>query len=291
MSIDVLQDKIRKMKNPSMISLELPAKLLPPHILAQAECTADAYAAFFGALLTALKGTVPAIRIPWGMFTLLGARGVEVLSDLLKKAKELGYYVLLDGLDFSTPAAAEAVVEAVFRQEAWPCDGIVVPVYLGSDCIKPFLEDCKSKKKDIFVQAKTSNKSAPELQDLRTGSRQVHTAAMDLINRYGEPLVGKFGYSNVAAIVGAGAPEAIRTMRGKYQRVFFMTDGYDYPNGNAKNCSFAFDRLGHGAVACAGSSVTAAWCQTESGGTDFAEQAVEAALRMKKNLTRYVTIL
>ena len=291
MSIATLQDKIRKTKNPSMISLELPVTSLPPQLLAQAEGTADAYGCFFKALLEGLKGTVPAVRVPWGKFTLLGVRGMEVLTELLHKAKELGYYVLLDGLDFSTPSAAESVAEAVFGREVWPCDGIVVPIYLGSDCIKPFLDHCRDKKKDIFVQAKTSNKSAPELQDLRTGSRQVHTAAMDLVNRYGEPLVGKFGYSRVAAIVGAGAPDAIRTMRAKYQRVFFMTDGYDYPNGNAKNCSFAFDRLGHGAVACAGSSVTAAWQQAESDGTDFVEQAVEAALRMKKNLTRYVTVL
>ena len=291
MSIDTLQDKIRKTKNPSMISLELPVTSLPPQLLAQTEGTADAYGYFFKALLEGLKGTVPAVRVPWGRFTLLGVRGMEVLTELLHKAKELGYYVLLEGLDFSTPSAAESVAEAVFGREAWPCDGIVVPIYLGSDCIKPFLDHCRDKKKDIFVQAKTSNKSAPELQDLRTGSRQVHTAAMDLVNRYGEPLVGKFGYSRVAAIVGAGAPDAIRTMRVKYQRVFFMADGYDYPNGNAKNCSFAFDRLGHGAVACAGSSVTAAWQQAESDGTDFVEQAVEAALRMKKNLTRYVTVL
>ena len=291
MSIDYLQDKIRKTKNPSMISLELPVSALPPHILAQTETKAEAYAVFFDVLLTGLKGTVGAVRIPWGMFTLMGCGGIETLSKVLNKAREQGYYVLLDGLDISTPAAASMVAEAVFGAEDWPCDGIVVPVYLGSDCIKPFLEYCKDKKKDIFVQVKTSNKSGPELQDLRTGSRQVHTAAMDLVNRYGEPLVGKFGYSNVAAIVGAGAPDAVRTMRAKYQRVFFMTDGNDYPNGNAKYCSFAFDRLGHGAVACAGSSVTAAWKQAESDGSDFVEQAVDAALRMKKNLTRYVTIL
>ena len=291
MSIDYLQDKIRKTKNPSMISLELPASSLPPQIVAQAETIADAYAVFFDAILEGLKGTVGAVRVPWGMFTLLGVRGMEVMSKVLRKAGELGYYILLDGLDFSTPEAAEMVAQSVFGEENWPCDGIVVPVYLGSDSIKPFLDHCKDKKKDIFVQVKTSNKSAPELQDLRTGSRQVHTAAMDLVNRYGEPLIGKFGYSRVAAIVGAGAPDAIRTMRAKYQRVFFMTDGYDYPNGNAKNCSYAFDRLGHGAVCCAGRSVTAAWQQAESDGSDFVEQAVEAALRMKKNLTRYVTIL
>ena len=72
--------------------------------------------------------------------------------------------------------------------------------------------------------------------------------------------------------------------------MFLLLDGYDYPNANAKNCSFAFDKLGHGAAACAGVSVTAAWMEEDSENT-YVTLAVEAAERMKKNLTRYVTIL
>lgn len=291
MSIDVLQEKIRKLKNPSMISLELPASQLPPTVIERAQNKAEAYGIFCCAILDCLKETVGAVRVPWGMFTLLGASGCEQLSVVLHKARELGYYVLLDGLDFSGPLSAQIAADEIFGEDLWPCDGIVIPVYLGGDCIKPFLKYCKEQDKDVFVRAKTSNKSAPELQDLHTGSRQVHTAAMDLVNRYGEPILGKYGYSRVAAVVGAAAPDTIRTLRGKYQRTFFLADGYDYPNGNAKNCSFAFDRMGHGAVACAGVSVTAAWQLAESDGSDYIQQAQDAALRMKKNLTRYVTVL
>ena len=46
-----------------------------------------------------------------------------------------------------------------------------------------------------------------------------------------------------------------------------------------------------GAVVCAGETITCAWKQAQSDGGDFLEQAVAAAERMKKNLTRYVTIL
>lgn len=291
MSIDVLQEKIRKQKNPSMVSLELPLEDLPPHMQAETQGAASAYGTFCTAMLEGLKGMVPAVRVPWGMFTLLGAAGSEQLSCVLTKAAELGYYVLLDGPEFATSVAAEMAAEAIFGRKLWPCDAVTVPVYLGSDCIKPFLPYCREKKKDIFLIAKTSNKSAAEFQDLHTGSRLVHAAVMDMVNHYGQPLLGRYSYSQVAAVVGAGAPEAIRTLRGKYQRSFFLADGYDYPNGNAKNCSFAFDRLGHGAVVCAGSSITAAWKQTESDGCDFVERAVESALRMKKNLMRYVTVL
>lgn len=292
MSIDVLQDKIRKQKNPSMVSLELPLEALPTHFAELAEDhPALAYGTFCKELLKGLKGIVPAVRIPFGMFALLGEEGCAQLSDVLKDAGELGYYVLLDGLFLSTPLAAQMAADALLGRDLWHCDGVVVPVYLGSDCVKPFLVRSREQQKDLFLQVMTSNKSAPEIQNLRTGTRLVHSAAMDLVNRFGESLLGKYAYSQVAAVVGAGAPEMVRALREKYPHTFFLTDGYDYPNGNAKKCSVAFDRLGRGAVACAGSSVTAAWKQAESDGTDYVEQAAEAAQRMKKNLTHYVTVL
>ena len=288
MAVDILQDKIRKMKNPTMLELALPLEDMPPEFSRDA----SGYGAFCRTILDGLKDQIPAVRVSFAVFAILGAEGMQELNNILQFASELGYYVVLDAPEIASPMAAKQIAESLLGENSlYPCDGLIISGYAGSDVIKPFLPYCKKGKKEVFVIARTANKSAPELQDLRTGSRQVHTAAMDLVNRYGEPIIGKFGYSRVAAIVGAGAPDAIRTMRTKYQRVFFMTDGYDYPNGNAKNCSFAFDRLGHGAVACAGTSVTAAWQQTESDGSDFVEQAVEAALRMKKNLTRYVTIL
>ena len=48
---------------------------------------------------------------------------------------------------------------------------------------------------------------------------------------------------------------------------------------------------GRGAVVCAGESITCAWKQGQSDGSDFVDCAVKAAERMKKNLTRYVTVL
>ena len=69
-------------------------------------------------------------------------------------------------------------------------------------------------------------------------------------------------------------------------KLFMLLDGADYPNSNAKNCSNAFDKFGHGAAACF--SVAGAWQQSESDGTDFVAQAVAAAERMKKNLEQTV---
>ena len=291
MSVDKLQEKVRKCKNPSVIDLSVRPSQLPPHLLAEEGSDCAAVKRFGMELLTALKGLVPAVRFGFGSFLMLGAEGVEVLSGLLLAAKELGYYTLLDAPGILSAAGAEELAEGILGENSlYPCDALVIPAYLGSDIIKPFLPWCKAGK-DIFCVVRTGNRSGAELQDLLSGSRLVHAAAADMVNRYGGEAVGRFGYSSVAAMAGASSAESLRNLRSKYPRLFLLVDGYDYPNANAKNCSHAFDKLGHGAVACACASVTCAWKEAQTDGSDYTAQAVAAAERMKKNLTRYITIL
>ena len=281
MSIDILQEKIRKLKNPSMVELMLPLTALPPRYAHDAK----GYGEFCRDLLGGLKGIVPAVRLSFGAFALLGGEGLQKLAQTLNAARNMGYYTVLDAPELLSPTAAQITAEAFFGGESdYPCDGLVVSGYLGSDIIKPFLPGCREGKKDLFVVARTGNKSAPELQDLLCGSRLV-------INRFAPEAMGKLGYSRIVALTAASSAESLRSLRGKYPRVFFLVDGYDSPSANAKNCSYAFDRLGHGAVVCAGETITCAWKQAQSDGWDFLEQAVAAAERMKKKLTRYVTVL
>ncbi len=292
MSVDILQEKVRKLKNPSVLELSVPIGELPPHILAEAPSKAAAYSRFCRELMETLKGLIPAVRISFSAFALLGAEGVAELSSVLRLASDLGYYVLLDAPEILSPAAASMTADAIFGDESlYPCDGLVISGYLGSDVIKPFLPYAKKQKKDIFVIARTANKSAPELQDLLAGTRLVHAAAADHINRYGADTAGKFGYTRVGIFAAASAADSLRTLRMKYPKLFLLLDGYDYPNGNAKNCSFAFDKFGHGAAACGSTGITCAWKQAESDGVDYLDHAKAATERMKRNMTRYITIL
>ena len=288
MAVDVFQEKIRKTKNPTVVELGLSVSQLPP----QFSVDAAGYCAFCKELLAGLKGIVPAVRVSFSAFTLLGAEGTAALADVLKTADNLGYYVILDAPEILSVKAAEWTAQALFGEgSAYPCDGLVIGGYLGSDMLKPFLPYCQDKKMDLFVVARTANKSAPELQDLLAGSRMVHMAAADHVNRYGAETAGKFGYTRVGLLAGASAAQGLKNLRMKYPKLFLLLDGADYPNANAKNCSNAFDKFGHGAAACVSDSVTCAWKAAESDGSDFVTHAVAAAERMKKNLTRYVTVL
>jgi len=287
-SVDVLQEKIRKTKNPSVVVFEAFPDLIPPQLLESAGIQ-QALEAMYMQLLAELKSHIGTVRFGFSSFALLGTDGLACLSRLLQEAKNQGYYVLLDAPESLSAAAAQNTATILGAEDTpYPCDGLVVSFYLGSDILKEYLPLCKQGK-SLFPIVRTANKSAAELQDLLTGGRLVHTAAADVVNRQGESMIGKFGYSQVGAVAAASSSDSLRALRGKYPKLFLLLDGYDYPNANAKNCSFAFDKLGHGAAACACASVIGAWKGTESG--EYTAAAVEAVLRMKKNLTRYVSVL
>ena len=88
MSIDVLQEKIRKLKNPSVVDFFACQEHIPNHILDQEDTFIKAYGRFCTELLLALKDTVPAVRFSFDSFALLGVQGLELLSDITKTAKQ-----------------------------------------------------------------------------------------------------------------------------------------------------------------------------------------------------------
>ena len=291
MSIDLLQDKIRKTKNPSVVNLFVLPEHIPPHIMEMAGDFVQARKIFLSELLVALQDSVPAVRISYPNFALAGNEGLDTLAELIHKAKELGYYVLMDGVDALSVQEAEYNAGQLMGEKCpFVYDGLIMPAYIGSDGIKPYLELMKENGKDLFIVVRTGNRSATELQDLLTGTRLMHMAAADIVDRFTKPLMTKCAYSQVAMMAGASSVSSLQSLRSKYKDAFILIDGCDYSNANAKNCAAAFDQLGHGAAACAGLSVVAAW-KEDGNEADYCTSAVEAAKRLKKNLLRYITIL
>lgn len=283
MAIDVLQEKIRKIKNPSAVSFSLDGELVPPLL----EKNISGCGRYFEELLEALRGQVPAARFSFGSFCLQEG-GLALLQSLLGKASALGYYVILDCPEILSSAAAEQYSQILFAENSpFAFDGIVLSAFLGSDVLKPFVDRSKDSKKDVFVLIRSANKSASELQDLLTGGRLVHTAAADVISRLGESIVTRSGYSTLCAVASATAPDSLRSLREKYKHLFLLVDGYNAPGANAKNCGYAFDRLGHGALVCS-DGIVSAWKAEET--EDYITAAKDATERMRHNLARYVTV-
>jgi len=182
MSIDKLQERIRKLKNPSVIDFTLTKDQIPPHVLEKEGGFVNAYGRFCLDLLEGLHTVVPAVRFRFGFFALMGTDGLNLLTYLLNRAGEFGYYVLLDTVEALSADAAMAAADAL---QDWPCDGIIASAYIGTDSLKPYVHKLKSDGKSLFVVIRTANKTASELQDLMTGSRLVYMALADQVNRVG----------------------------------------------------------------------------------------------------------
>lgn len=290
--MEKLQKQIRKLKNPSMLYFSADKEQIPPDYLQNSDDPIKAYCAYTRDLLIGLKDLVPAVRFGFGSFALLGPEWLAALGELLRLAREHGFYVLLDAPEMWSPRQAGLAADGLMCSEGiWKFDGLFLPCYMGSDILKPFVDKAKSGERDIFIAARTANKSATEIQDLLTGSRLVSTAVADMAKRLGENLIGRSGYSRIGVVGPATSADTLAALRSKYTAMFLLIDGFDYSGANAKICANAFDKLGHGAVACAGNSIVAAWKDSDLYNPDPVEQAVLAAERMKKNISRYVTIL
>ena len=274
------------MKNPSMVAFSFDLSVVPPQYMEGQNDDFSAYSQYAKAILNALRQMVPAVRFDFSSFAVQGSAGLTLLSQLLHTAKEMDYYILLDAPAVHSKKSAELSAVALFQN--WNFDGLLLNCYIGSDGLKPYIDGIKDNDKDLFVALRTANKSASELQDLLTGTRLLYTVAADMAKRFGEDFVSRGGYSRIAGVGPATSSDILQSLRDKYPAMFLMIDGFDCPGANAKTCSVGFDRLGHGAIACVSDSVLCAW---REGNGSPVELAIQAADRMKKNLTRYIVIL
>lgn len=306
MSIDVLQTKIRKLKSPVMVGLDPSPELLPPSLLQQAveahgntaAAVAAAYEEFCKGILQAVSGIAAAVKVQEGCFAALGAEGIAAMQRVMEKASKMGFYVLLDSNFSSVEHIAKLYADGIFGEQKigdtvlhpYACDGVTISGYLGGDCVRPFLPYCKEQKKNLFCYVRTSNKSSREVQELISGDRVVYTAMADLLMRWSADLYGRNGYSEIAAVVGATQPAAIKTLREKYDRLFLLVIGYGAQGGFARNIQYAFDKFGHGAIVSASRSILGAW-QKNGDEAAYIEAAREASAKMRDDIMKYLMVI
>ena len=306
MSFDILQDKIKEKKNPTVAGLDARVEYIPPHILKKytsqygetLQAAALAVEEFDCSLIDALCDVVPAVKPQSAYFEMLGWRGMETLEEVITHAKGKGLYVIADikrgDIGTTATAYAEGWLGTTRVGEtdcaAFDADCVTLNGYMGSDAIKPFLDQCVARNKSAFVLAKTSNPSSVELQDMVAGDRVVYTVMGDLIERWGKDTAGKYGYNVLGAVVGATHP-SLKELRRRLEHTFFLVPGYGAQGGTAADVRCAFDELGRGAIVNASRSIMCAWKKTGKDGMDYQEAARAAAEQMRDELREYITIL
>ncbi len=307
MSFDVLQDKIRALKNPTVAGLDARIDYVPEHLRQAAyqqygvglKGACEAIYRFNTGLIDALCDVVPAVKPQSAYYENLGWQGMEMLERTIRYAKSKGMFVIADIKRGDIGATATAYAEGwlsgtpiegqSFR--SFDADCVTINGYMGSDAIRPFLEAAQADDRCVFVLVKTSNDSARELQDMVAGDRQVYQVMGDLCQRLGKGSEGKYGFTMVGAVTGATYPSDIRALRRRLEHTFFLVPGYGAQGGTAEDVQYAFNEYGHGAIVNASRSIMCAWKKTGGDGHDFADAARAAAVAMRDDIRRYVTVV
>ena len=300
-AIDRLIDKIKQTNNPTVMGLDPRFDMLPKCVTDKYDKTLEgvskAILEYNKALIDETCDIIPAVKPQIAFYEMFGIPGLEAFKETCKYAKEKGMIVIADIKRGDIGSTAQGYSNAFLgktkigdhEESIFDVDFVTVNPYMGTDCVKPFIEDCKKYDKGIFILVKTSNPSSGELQDLKLeNGKEVYMQVADLVEKWGEDLVGKYGYSSVAAVVGATYPEQLEQIRSKAPHTYFLIPGYGAQGGKAEDIALGFDKNGLGGIVNASRSLMCAY-KSEIWKNQFTEEeyakATRAeALRMKEEL-------
>ena len=256
-AIDRLINKIKEKDNRTVIGLDPRYDMIPNYIKNKYDKTlegaAKAVIEFNKALIDATYDIIPAVKPQIAFYEALGVEGIKAFKETCKYAKEKGMIVIADikrgDIGSTSGAYSNAFLgktEIEEKEESiFDADFVTINGYMGTDCVKPFIEDCKKYGKGMFILVKTSNPSSGELQDLKLeNGKEVYMQMAELVERWGEDLIGEYGYSSIAAVVGATYPEQLKTIRENSPHTFFLIPGYGAQGGQAKDIALGFDKNG-----------------------------------------------
>ena len=165
------------------------------------------------------------------------------------------------------------------EESIFDVDFVTVNPYMGTDCIKPFVEDCKKYNKGMFILVKTSNPSSGELQDkkLENGDK-IYIEVAKLVEKWGSELIGENGYSSISAVVGATYPKELEEIRKVAKHSYFLIPGYGAQGGKAEDIALGFDKNKLGGIVNASRSLMCAY-KLEEWKNKFKEEEYAKATR------------
>lgn len=196
-----------------------------------------AIARFCEGVLEAAAGTIPVVKPQAACFERYGSAGVACLEHVIRRAKELGYLVLLDVKRGDIGVTAEHYAAAAF--EAMGADALTVSPYLGPDTIEPFAKAADAVGVSggdggVFVLVRTSNPGSDAVQSAKLADgRVVGEMIADMVAQIGSSRVGACGLSSIGAVVGATKAADAAALRARMPNQVFLVPGYGAQGGTA----------------------------------------------------------
>jgi orotidine-5'-phosphate decarboxylase len=236
-------------------------------------------------LIDAVSPYVVGVKAQLAYFETLGADGVRAFEDVCDYARAANLIVIADAKRGDIGSTARAYADAYLeRREDMPppVDALTVSPYLGSDSIEPFLAACRRSGNGIFCLVKTSNAGSADLQDaaLSDGRPLWHQVA-ELVDAWGQDLVGERGLSSVGAVVGATYPRAMGEARRLLPRAVMLLPGIGAQGAGPADVARAFTSGPASALVTASRSVLYAFRASDE---DWRAAVAHEAARLKNEV-------
>lgn len=290
-AMDELIAKIKELNNPTVIGLDPRYDILPKCIKEKysqdVEGACKGFLEFNKELIDATYDIIPAVKPQIAFYEMFGIEGMKVFDETCRYAKEKGMIVIADMKRGDIGTTAQAYSNAAIgktligdiEHSIFDVEFVTVNPYLGTDGVKPFINDCEKYGKGIFILVKTSNKSSGELQDLKTeDGEELYKKVAKLVNEWGKELIGTNGYSSVSAVVGATYPKQLQELRELMPNTYFLIPGYGAQGGKAEDIALGFDKEGLGGIVNASRSLMCAY-KSDKWSDKFTEEEYAQATR------------
>ena len=303
-AMDKLINKIKETNNPTVMGLDPRYDMIPESIRTKysqdIEGACKAILEFNKELIDSVYDIVPAVKPQIAFYEMFGAEGIKVFNETCKYAKQKGMIIIADVKRGDIGSTAAGYSNAYLgktpigeeKVSIYDVDFVTVNPYLGIDGVKPFIDDCKEYGKGIFILVKTSNKSSGELQDLKLeNGTTIYEKVAELVNSWGEELVGEYGYSSVGAVVGATYPIQIKELREIMPKTYFLIPGYGAQGGKAEDIALGF-KDGIGGIVNASRSLMSAYksdrWKDKYSEKEFGKATRAEAIRMRDELNKEI---
>ena len=300
-AIDKLIEKIKETRNPTVMGLDPRYEMLPKCVTEKYSLTLEGVSSaiieYNKALIDATYDIIPAIKPQIAFYEMFGIPGMQAFKETCAYAKQKGMIVIADIKRGDIGSTAQGYSNAYLgktkigdvEESIYDIDFVTVNPYMGTDCVKPFIDDCKKYNKGLFILVKTSNPSSGELQDLKLeDGQEVYKRVANLVENWGADLRGENGYSSIAAVVGATYPKQLQELRNIAPHTFFLIPGYGAQGGKPEDIALGFDENNLGGIVNASRSLMCAYksdkWKDEFKEEDYAKATRAEALRMKNEL-------
>lgn len=222
--IDALVDAIDRCQTPACIGIDPDAQRLPRALRLEGEI--ESVEDFSLSVLDAIAGIVPVVKPQSACFERYGSRGYAILERVIRKARDLGFVVILDAKrgDIGSSALHYAMGAADMG-----ANFITVSPYMGPSTIEPFLDTGLG----VFALARTSNPDSDVIQTatMEDGTPLVHRVG-SMIAEMGLKRHGQCGLSALGAVIGATkAAEEMGELRALMPAQMFLVPGVGAQGG------------------------------------------------------------